>query len=95
MRARLWPDQTNVDFTYSIHAATDKLRQALGDFRTSRSLLKELTPHYNSVETSYDELTNILKRLPNRRTDPTEYRLDRRLPRNSRQGCENDNQAWR
>lgn len=31
LRAKLWPDDTNVEFNHSIHAAINKLRQALGD----------------------------------------------------------------
>ena|SRR5580704_5100907 len=31
LRARLWPDDTNVEFNHSIHGAINKLRQALGD----------------------------------------------------------------
>jgi len=31
LRLRLWPSDTNVEFDHSIHAAINKLRQALGD----------------------------------------------------------------
>jgi DNA-binding winged helix-turn-helix (wHTH) protein/tetratricopeptide (TPR) repeat protein len=31
LRAKLWPDDTNVEFNHGIHAAINKLRQALGD----------------------------------------------------------------
>ena len=31
LRARLWPDDTNVEFNHSIHAAINKLRRALGE----------------------------------------------------------------
>jgi DNA-binding winged helix-turn-helix (wHTH) protein/tetratricopeptide (TPR) repeat protein len=31
LRGKLWPDDTNVEFSHSIHAAVNKLRQALGD----------------------------------------------------------------
>lgn len=31
LRAKLWPDDTNVEFNHSIHGAINKLRQALGD----------------------------------------------------------------
>jgi DNA-binding winged helix-turn-helix (wHTH) protein/tetratricopeptide (TPR) repeat protein len=31
LRTKLWPDDTNVEFNHSIHAAINKLRQALGD----------------------------------------------------------------
>jgi eukaryotic-like serine/threonine-protein kinase len=31
LRARLWPDDTNVEFNHSIHAAINKLRRGLGD----------------------------------------------------------------
>ena len=31
LREKLWPDDTNVEFSHSIHAAINKLRQALGD----------------------------------------------------------------
>jgi len=31
LRTKLWPDDTNVEFSHSIHAAINKLRHALGD----------------------------------------------------------------
>jgi len=31
LRTKLWPDDTNVEFNHGIHAAINKLRQALGD----------------------------------------------------------------
>jgi tetratricopeptide (TPR) repeat protein/DNA-binding winged helix-turn-helix (wHTH) protein len=31
LRAKLWPNDTNVEFNHGIHAAINKLRQALGD----------------------------------------------------------------
>jgi tetratricopeptide (TPR) repeat protein len=31
LRTKLWPNDTNVEFNHSIHAAINKLRQALGD----------------------------------------------------------------
>jgi len=31
LRAKLWPDDTNVEFNHGIHGAINKLRQALGD----------------------------------------------------------------
>ena len=43
LRTKLWPDHTNVEFSHGIHAAINKLRQALGD-STERPQFIETIP---------------------------------------------------
>lgn len=42
LRAKLWPDNTFVDFDHSVHAAINKLREALGDSAEQPSYVETL-----------------------------------------------------